>query len=192
MSVYFWFRDLNQAKQYYEAASVKPQYVIDAEEHQAKAPYSPARKKLLRSAESRWSDARFQITISIQKQWPSKKYCRESLDIRRYIYGDIRDNRAKSLEIRTPGWFGELDEFVLQELKSLKVERRKATGIVWHIDHMIPLESRTASGLHCATNLQLAPGFLNIKKGRQLKMTQPDEWLKALRDLQLRAEKKAA
>lgn len=40
----------------------------------------------------------------------------------------------------------------------------KETGIVHHVDHIIPLQGKLVSGLHVETNLQVIPWFTNIKK----------------------------
>lgn len=84
--------------------------------------------------------------------------------------------RAKQAAAR-PTWFGELDSFVEREAYSLCADRERATGIAWQVDHMIPLLSRKACGLHCAANLQVIPACLNAKKGNRMQLTEPDEWL---------------
>lgn len=81
---------------------------------------------------------------------------------------------------RMPCWFGELDEFVARECFSLADDREAATGIEWHVDHVIPLRARKASGLHCAANLQVIPEVLNLTKHNRMVMAEPDEWLRWL------------
>lgn len=78
-----------------------------------------------------------------------------------------------------PKWFGELDELVLSEAANLAKHREKVTGIRWHIDHMIPLAGRAASGLHCAYNIQVIPAQLNTSKRNRMELTSPGEWLHA-------------
>lgn len=72
----------------------------------------------------------------------------------------------------------ELTEFVTREAASLAELRRQATGIEWHIDHMIPLRARTVCGLHVWNNLQVIPGAMNLAKRNTLTMTQPGEWVR--------------
>lgn len=87
--------------------------------------------------------------------------------------------RARKLNA-TPHWFGELDEFLVQEAASLRRERELATGISWHIDHMIPLLAKGACGLHCAANLQVIPAAMNNTKRNSMALTEPWEWLQWL------------
>lgn len=77
-----------------------------------------------------------------------------------------------------PPWYGEIDELVAVEAHDLAWLRRKTTGISWSVDHMIPLKSKVACGLHCADNLQVIPLAMNVKKHTKLQLTQPFEWLK--------------
>lgn len=81
-------------------------------------------------------------------------------------------------EVRqTPKWNIELDRFVWRELRSLRVDREKATGIKWAIDHVFPLQGRRVSGLHTALNWQLIPSWMNNEKLNRVILTRPDEWI---------------
>ena len=43
----------------------------------------------------------------------------------------------------------------------------KITGQPWHVDHKIPLQGETVSGLHRMSNLQLLPASENCSKGNK-------------------------
>jgi hypothetical protein len=58
----------------------------------------------------------------------------------------------------------ELDQFAFDEAGRLKELRKKATGIEWHIDHIIPLNHKNACGLHTAANFQVVPAQWNLSK----------------------------
>lgn len=79
-----------------------------------------------------------------------------------------------------PAWFSELDEFCIRECIRLCRDRLAATGIKWHVDHMIPLRAKVASGLHVGSNLQVIPAFLNGWKKNKMELTMADEWLHKL------------
>lgn len=81
---------------------------------------------------------------------------------------------------RLPSWYGEFDQLVMTEAADLAKQREVLTGFVWHVDHMIPLRATEASGLHCANNLQVIPGVMNMKKLNRLELTQRGEWIRAL------------
>lgn len=87
--------------------------------------------------------------------------------------------RKRNLEERraTPAWFGEFDKFVWEEAYSLAALRNEVTGVKWHADHMIPLQARSANGLHVWNNCQVIPAKLNRAKSNKMVLTSPCEWI---------------
>lgn len=79
--------------------------------------------------------------------------------------------------MRVPCWYGELDSFVMLEAATLCEDRRLATGIDWHVDHMIPMNGKKASGLHVWNNIQCIPAQMNWIKGNKMIMTEPMQWM---------------
>lgn len=57
------------------------------------------------------------------------------------------------------------NDFFIDEAYSLAKLREKVTGIKWEVDHIVPLNSKIACGLHVETNLQVIPKVLNLIKG---------------------------
>lgn len=64
----------------------------------------------------------------------------------------------------TPAW---ADQFLISEVFHLAKIRSKATGISWHVDHIVPLRSDFVCGLHCEANLQVIPGRSNQSKSNR-------------------------
>jgi hypothetical protein len=82
----------------------------------------------------------------------------------------------------TPGWEAELLDFVTREAADVAKRREAATGIAWHIDHMIPLRADNVCGLHVWNNLQVIPAAMNCAKNNRLIWSERGEWL---RDIEL-------
>ena len=119
----------------------------------------------------------------VSKQWSlsnpdrnrdSKRSWREgNRDLRR-VYDHRRRHR---LSMATPIWFGEFDELLVQEAAHLCCQRESATGFPWHIDHMIPIKAKSACGLHCASNIQVIPASMNVRKQNKLTLHARGEWI---------------
>lgn len=85
--------------------------------------------------------------------------------------------RARKLNA-TPAWDAELTDLVAIEAADLCAKREAATGFLWEVDHMIPLQAKNACGLHVAANLQVIPLALNRSKGNKMQLTEPLQWLR--------------
>lgn len=68
---------------------------------------------------------------------------------------------------RTPQWLDKEDVWVIQEIYDLSYKRTEMTGVKWHVDHIIPLQGKSVSGLHVPANLQVIPAIINMGKGNK-------------------------
>lgn len=107
-----------------------------------------------------------------------KKRCIEYYYANRDKYRIEKAKRRAKTALCVPAWFSEFDEFALSEARVLASLRTIETGISWHVDHMVPLQSRTACGLHCAGNIQVIPAAMNLEKRNKMLLTNPLEWLR--------------
>lgn len=63
-----------------------------------------------------------------------------------------------------PNWYSEFDDFVVKEAYRLSRLRAKFTGILWEVDHIIPIAGRTVCGLHVWNNFAVIPASENRSK----------------------------
>jgi len=68
---------------------------------------------------------------------------------------------------RTPKWLTHNDLWMIEEAFHLAELRTKLFGFLWHVDHIIPLQGKTVSGLHVPSNLQVIPATENTKKSNK-------------------------
>lgn len=78
-----------------------------------------------------------------------------------------RKRQAAKLQ-RTPKWLTDDDLWMVEQAYELAVQRTKLFGFAWHVDHIVPLQGKTASGLHTPVNLQVIPWVENLRKGNRL------------------------
>ena len=62
---------------------------------------------------------------------------------------------------RTPPW-ADLD--AIRKLHEQAQRLTKETGVAHHVDHIIPLQGKTVSGLHIHTNMQILTARENCRK----------------------------
>lgn len=65
---------------------------------------------------------------------------------------------------RMPSWLTDLDKFVMQETYDKAQLMTQLTGTPHEVDHIIPLQGETVSGLHVPWNLQVVTQAYNASK----------------------------
>ena len=76
----------------------------------------------------------------------------------------IEANRRASKLERTPTWANHLNIKMFYEV----AEVLSRGGVLFHVDHIIPLKGKEASGFHVENNLQVLPWHQNLTKGNRL------------------------
>lgn len=154
----------NKQKRKLEKLHANPEAVLAAKIKSAE--YYKKNKKKHRESVDAWLKARPEKRLEYQRRWRAK-----NLDVVRYHANKRRTTKLNAI----PKWIDkEWEEFAIKELYALAVLREKLTGIVWHVDHIVPLQSSKVCGLHCVANLQLLTKSANISKGNR---TWPDMWV---------------
>lgn len=68
----------------------------------------------------------------------------------------------RAIKLRAkPSW---ANDFFIQEAYRLAALRTKMLGYPWHVDHIVPLQSKIVCGLHVEHNMRVIPGSENIRK----------------------------
>ncbi len=96
-----------------------------------------------------------------------EKYKARSTAWRKQAYAERPELFAAWREKRrvrkmAPAW---ADDFMILEMYDLARRRTESTGIVWEVDHIVPLQSRLVCGLHIEHNLRVVPRKVNREKG---------------------------
>jgi hypothetical protein len=77
--------------------------------------------------------------------------------------------RAKGVKQAKPRWLTEDHEFFIEEIYSLRDLRTEVTGVVHHVDHIVPLKGKDVCGLHVPWNLQVITAKDNLSKSNSLR-----------------------
>lgn len=68
---------------------------------------------------------------------------------------------------RTPQWLSKEEKVRIQCYYQVASMRIRETGQRWHVDHIVPLQGETVSGLHVPWNLRVIPATENIRKSNK-------------------------
>lgn len=106
------------------------------------------------------------------------KLHREENRIRKMEWRHINPEKATAMIARrrskkikaTPKW---VNDFFIKEIYHLAAIRTRMLGFKWHVDHVVPLQSKSVCGLHVHNNLQVIPASQNQSKGNR---SWPDMW----------------
>lgn len=170
-------RLLAQKREYYlanreahaEASAIRR--VEKAEEIAAKKReyYQRTREATIARSHARYASKRDEILERQQAYYEGNKE-RIKARVRAYtaahpeVLAKMHAARGDAERRAVAQWDAELTDFVAAEAASLCRLRSKLVGGVWHIDHQIPLQRKTVSGLHVWNNLAVVPARFNQQK----------------------------
>lgn len=108
----------------------------------------------------------------------TRQWVLENMDKAKSLYAEKNGRRRQRYNVIIDD--SELLKFCISECIQQCQDLNSLLGVKFNIDHSIPLNSPTVSGLHCVANLQVIPEKINLKKGNKLIYTEPFEWLKVI------------
>ena len=77
----------------------------------------------------------------------------------------LQAKRKSVILQRTPPW--DPDAHLIVAKYQVAAMLSKASGIPYHVDHIIPLQGKNVFGLHVFSNLRVIPSVQNIKKSNK-------------------------
>jgi hypothetical protein len=99
---------------------------------------------------------------AMKKQW--KQWYQK----RKQYYITKGHLRAKGVRQAKPKWLTDDHKWMIEEIYELRDLRSKLTGVVHHVDHIVPLRGQNCCGLHVPWNLQVIPAVDNLSKSNSI------------------------
>jgi hypothetical protein len=99
-----------------------------------------------------------------------EKYAEMSRATRKKNYARVLANKAKYRAVkknRTPGWLLPADFFEIQCIYRYRIALKQC-GLDYEVDHILPLQGKTVSGLHVPENLQVISARENRLKNNRV------------------------
>lgn len=76
--------------------------------------------------------------------------------------------RAKGVKQAQPSWLTTEHKQMLEDIYQQRNKVTEETGVLHHVDHIIPLKGDTCCGLHVPWNLQVIPATENLSKANTI------------------------
>lgn len=92
------------------------------------------------------------------------RYIEKQKERRRVLSATHTAKRKTAKLLRTPAW---ADQNAIMAIYEKAAWLTASTGEPHHVDHIVPLQGETVSGLHVANNLQILTASENIKKSNK-------------------------
>lgn len=137
------------------------------------ADYIVRKTKIQKSKREYYRRSRIQILNAVTKYRQAnpdkvRSSKRSSVSKKLYKYNNIR-SRYRAAKLRAiPKWITQDQLRQIEYVYRLASISTELTGILHHVDHIIPLQGINVSGLHVPWNLQVLTSVDNIRKGNKL------------------------
>lgn len=99
-----------------------------------------------------------------------KKHKRKYVINNKDKVNSITAKRRANKLLRVPSWQTEADIKKIEAMYSLSRRLTSCLGIEFHVDHIVPLQGKSVSGLHTPSNLQVITAYQNFIKGNSFQI----------------------
>jgi len=120
-----------------------------------------------RRARFYWSNRSDQLVKNYQWRIDNKdrlkKYCIDNLGEFAFRCAVRRSSKLRA----TPKWLSEVQKGEMRDTYRECASATSRTGIIHHVDHIVPLKGDLVCGLHVPWNLQIISANSNLRKGNR-------------------------
>jgi hypothetical protein len=119
---------------------------------------------------SHYNTTRIRLDGFFEEVWLNKKALdKQKTHKRKYKSKNPQksaEERATKLK-RTPKWLSDIHRKAMNLFYQQAKNLTKQTGVLHHVDHIVPLNGKTVSGLHVPWNLQVITAKENCSKSNK-------------------------
>ena len=137
--------------------------------------YNAQNREKRREYNKKWRDENGERLRENVRKWTAKNKERKSEAQRQWNKANqskinkYSANRRATRLNATPAWLTDKHRAEMAAIYKEAVAMEKQTGILHHVDHIVPLKGENVSGLHVPWNLQILTATENMSKGNRIK-----------------------
>ena len=120
-----------------------------------KREYYQENREEIRAKQADYRAANYEQILASNTRWRKENPVKAQMNCVNYRY---RKHKAM------PPWLTKEDKANITAVYAECKRTTEETGVVHHVDHIIPINGKTVSGLHVAWNLQVVPASYNLSK----------------------------
>jgi len=134
------------------------------------AEYREGRREIIKEQHKEWTDRNQEserLRLRQHARANKEQYAERSRLWRKdnpHLHAAKEAKRRSAKLNRTPPWLSEADISRIKSIYKACNRITKKTGVLHHVDHIVPLQGKNVSGLHVPWNLQVIPAKQNLSK----------------------------